>query len=320
MKRPRILFSRTLPEAVMASAAKEFEVITREHQQPMTIEEAADCLQSYDGALPTLSDQFNAQAFASAKPLQCRILANFGAGYNHIDSAAAAWHGITVTNTPGAVTDATADIAVLLMLATARRAVEGDRLVRAGSWTGWQPTQMLGTNVTGKTLGVIGMGRIGKEIARRCHLGFRMDVVFHNRSQVDDTEFPCRQLDSAEAVAASADFVVIAVRGGPDSLHLVDADLLAAMQPHGILVNISRGDVVDEAALIKALEAGVIAGAGLDVYEFEPAVPEALIGMDNVVLLPHLGTSVLEAREAMGFMALDNLKAYFAGETPPNTV
>ena len=304
----------------MDAAAAAFEVVTRETLEPMTLEETRACLREFDGAVPALSDAFGAEAFKSSRRLKCRILANFGAGHNHIDAAAAAWHGITVTNTPGAVTDATADIALTLILATARRAVEGDRLVRSGRWTGWHPTQLLGASVTGKTLGVIGMGRIGKAVARRCHFGFEMDVVFYNRSTVADLAFPGRQLASAEDVMAASDFVVIAVSGGPASVHLVDAELLGHMRKHAAIVNVSRGDVIDESALVAALKDRKIAGAGLDVYEFEPMIPRELRQMENVVLLPHLGTSVLEVRESMGFLALENLKAFFAGQEPPNRV
>ena len=320
MAQKRIFVSRILPEAVMGAARSEFDVVARDAKLPLTADEAKECLREFDGAVTTLGDGFSAQAFASSKPLRCRILANFGAGYNHIDIAAAEWHGIAVTNTPGAVTDATADIAVTLMLASARRIVEGDRLARSGGWEGWQPTQLLGGHVTGKTLGVIGMGRIGQAVARRCHFGFGMEVVFASRSAKKDLPFPARQLETATAVAEAADFVAVTVTGGPATHHLVNAELLESMQSHAYLINASRGDVIDETALINALEEKKIAGAGLDVYEFEPEIPERLTQFDNVVLLPHLGTSVLEVREAMGFMALDNLRAFFAGDVPPNRV
>jgi gluconate 2-dehydrogenase len=228
--------------------------------------------------------------------------------------------GITVTNTPGAVTDATADIAMTLILMAARRAGAGERLVRSGAWDGWHPVQMLGLHIGGKTVGVIGMGRIGKAIARRCQAGFGMEVVFHNRSMVADVGVPARQLGSLTEVMAAADVVVIAVPGSPETHHMIDGAALSAMQPHAYLVNISRGDVVDEAALITVLEAGQIAGAGLDVYEQEPHVPDALLVLDNVVLLPHLGTNAQEVRSHMGMMALANLLAFFAGDVVPNKV
>ncbi len=286
----------------------------------MSVDEAKACLNEFDGAIPTLGDGFSAEAFASTKPLRCRILANFGVGYNHIDVAAAEWHGITVTNTPGAVTDATADIALTLILTVARRAGEGERMIRAGQWQGWQPTQLLGHHVTGSTLGIIGMGRIGQAIAQRGHFGFNMKVVYYNRSPKDSLTFPAEPRASAEDVMRASDFVVIAVTAGPSSHHLVDAKLLHAMQRHAFLINISRGEVIDEAALITALVEQRIGGAGLDVYEFEPNIPRRLTKLENVVLLPHLGTSVLPVREAMGLMAIDNLNAFVAGETPPNRV
>ncbi|MGB0969139.1 MAG: 2-hydroxyacid dehydrogenase, partial [Halocynthiibacter sp.] len=251
---------------------------------------------------------------------RAKILANFGVGYNHIDVAAAKAAGLTVTNTPGAVTDATADIALTLMLMSARRAAEGERLVRSGNWQGWHPVQMLGLHMSGKILGVIGMGRIGKAIAKRAHHGFGMDVIFYNRSQVADTEVAAGQLDTIAEVMKAADVVVIAVPGSPATHHLIDAEAIGAMQDHAHLVNISRGDVVDEDALISALKSGRIGGAGLDVYENEPEVPAALRALDNVTLLPHLGTAALEVRTDMGLMALDNLVAFFAGEAPLNLV
>lgn len=314
-----LLITRRLPEANLETARAEFDVTLRYSETPLTPTEARAALADYDAILPTLGDGFTAQAFDGLNP-RCRILANFGVGYNHIDVAAARARGVTVTNTPGAVTDATADIATTLILMTARRAGEGERMLRAGRWTGWQPTQMLGMHVSGKTLGVIGMGRIGKAIAHRCHAGFGMDVVFHNRSPVADPGLHARQFDSVRAVAAAADVLVVAVPGGAATRHLIGKPVFDAMPPHAIFVNIARGDVVDETALIAALEAGQIAGAGLDVYEFEPKVPRALTAMENVTLLPHLGTAALEVREAMGQMALDNLVAFFAGDPVPNPV
>lgn len=318
--RPSLLISRTLPAKVMEAAEADFEVVRRGVETPMTLQDAIHCLESNDAAIPTLADNFSAAAFAEVEEPRCQLLANFGAGYNHIDVKAASSRCISVTNTPGAVTEATADIAMTLILTTARRAIEGDRMVRSGKWTGWHPTQMLGHQVFGKTLGVIGMGRIGRAVARRCHFGFGMKVVFFNRSRIEIAKYPARQLESAEEVAAVSDFVVVSVTGGPASRHLIDESFLSAMRPTAILINTSRGDVINEAALIRALEEGRIAGAGLDVYEFEPKVPEELAKLNNAVLLPHLGTSVLEVREEMGLMALDNVRAYFSGDTPPNLV
>lgn len=313
----RLLITRPLPDPVMEAARARFEVTTRASTAPLSPAELRAALAEHDLVLPTLGDLFRADVFADVPKPRARMLANFGVGYNHIDVAAARAAGLEVSNTPGAVTDATADIALTLILMTARRAGEGERLVRRGAWEGWHPTQMLGLHVTGKRVGIIGMGRIGRAIARRCHFGFGMEVVFHNRSTVDPG-VPARQVPLAEAMAA--DVVVIAVPGGPATYHLIDAAALRVMQPHAILVNISRGDVIDEAALIAALAEGRIAGAGLDVYEQEPLVPVALREMEAVTLLPHLGTAALEVRTAMGLMALDNLVAFAEGRPLPNPV
>lgn len=313
----KLLISRLLPPAVMEKARGAFEVTLRDTSDPMSEAEVTQAIADYDLILPTLGDQFTGAAIAAATP-RAKLLANFGVGFNHIDVDAARKQGIAVTNTPGAVTDATADIAMTLMLMTARRAGEGERLVRAGQWTGWQPTQMLGLHLTGKTVGIIGMGRIGQAIAKRCQHGFGCRIVYANRSAKDIDG--ATQLDSLEAVAKVADVVVAATPGGPATQHLIGAGVFDAMQPHAIFINISRGDVVDEAALIAALQAGDIGGAGLDVYEQEPKVPAALVAMENVVLLPHLGTNTLEVRTSMGMMALDNLEAFKAGRDLPNPV
>ena len=314
----KLLITRRLPDRVLDAARARFDVTLRDRTDVLSPEELRAALRDYDAVLPTLGDRFQADVFADVPQPRAKILANFGVGYNHIDAEAAKGAGIAVTNTPGAVTDATADIALSLILMTARRLGEGERILRAGKWEGWGPVQMLGTHVTGKRLGVIGMGRIGKAIAKRCDYGFDMEVVFYNRSRVEDPGLPARQVDMAEAMAA--DFVVVAVPGGKATYHLIDAKVLGMMKRSGIFVNISRGDVVDETALIETLQAGRIAGAGLDVYEFEPKVPAALMGMENVTLLPHLGTACLEVREAMGMMAVANLTAWAEGKPLPNQV
>ena len=315
---PEILITRPLPDKVITEALTRFSLTLREDTFPMTPTQCIEALQGYDAVLPTLGDPFTADVFAAAHAPRCQLLANFGVGYDHIDVGAAHAAGIAVSNTPGAVTDATADIALTLMLMTARRAGEGERLVRAGLWQGWHPTQMLGMHLSGKSLGIVGMGRIGKAIGRRAHFGFGMDIRFCNRSAVADPGLPARQVELAEALGA--DVVVIAMPGGPATRHLINAETLSLMQSHALLVNIARGDIVEEAALVAALRAGQIAGAGLDVYEFEPKVAPDLIAMENVTLLPHLGTAALEVREQMGLMALDNLKAFFDGLPLPNPV
>ncbi len=315
----KLYIARPMTAAVEARARAEFDVEMRSSTLPLTHEEMLHALTEFDVVVPILGDQFSAQIFDAVPVPRCKLLANFGVGYNHIDVGAARAAGVEVTNTPGAVTDATADIAMTLLLSTARRAGEGERLVRVGEWQGWHPTQMLGHHVTGKRVGIVGMGRIGQAIARRCHFGFGMQVSYQSRSP-KTLDFPAEYIADVPALAAAVDFLVLAVPGGADTRHLINAQVLEAMNPLGILINIARGEVVDEAALIAALQSDQIAGAGLDVYEFEPAVPEALRNMQNVTLLPHLGTATEEVRTDMGHMALDNVAAFVAGRPLPNPV
>lgn len=314
----KLLITRRLPDKVLTAARARFDVTLRDRTEVLDAGELRAALREFDAVLPTLGDRFQPDVFADVPAPRARILANFGVGYNHIDAAAARAHGIAVTNTPGAVTDATADIALTLILMTARRAGEGERVLRRGEWRGWGPVQMLGMHVTGRRVGIIGMGRIGKAIARRCHYGFGMEVVFHNRSAIADPGLPAAQVSMAEALGA--DIVVVAVPGSKETHHLLNAEAFALMRPDAIFINISRGDVVDEPALIAALQRGQIAGAGLDVYEFEPQVPAEFLTMENVTLLPHLGTAALEVRENMGMMALANIIAWDEGRPLPNAV
>ena len=320
--KPRILVTRRWPAAVEQVLAERFDVTLNEGDVPMTAEGLADALRTYDAVLPTVSDRLPAELFAGGG-LRAKILGNYGVGYNHIDVAAAKAANIVVTNTPGVLTDCTADIAMTLLLAVARRAGEGERQVRAGEWTGWRPTHMIGSKVTGKTLGIIGFGRIGKAMAKRCHFGFDMDVVFYNRSRIDPAEasrYGARQLDTVEDVLRASDFVSLHCPGGGENRHLINAERLALMKPGAYLINTARGDVIDEAALVAALENGVIRGAGLDVFEAEPNVPERLRRLENVVLLPHLGSATEETRVAMGMKVVDNVTAFFEGREPPDRV
>ncbi|MDG1408047.1 MAG: D-glycerate dehydrogenase [Octadecabacter sp.] len=312
----KLLITRPIAQPVLDQAQSLFDV-TIHSGGNMTVAQAAAALAEYDAILPTLGDAFTADAFAG--DIRCKMVGNFGVGYNHIDVEAAARVGIAVSNTPDVLTDATADIALTLLLATARRAGEGERMVRSGAWGGFDVKGLLGTHVTGKTLGVIGMGRIGQAIAARCHCGFNMDVVFHNRSP-KVTDVPATQLGSLHEVMSAADFVVVATPGGACTTKLIDAAAFAAMKPSGIFINISRGEVVDEVALIDVLESRQIAGAGLDVYEKEPHVPDRLKALESCVLLPHLGSATAETRQAMGQMALDNIIAFSEGREPPQKV
>lgn len=315
----RLWMARPMPQAVMDRALANFDTEIRDSNAPLAADELRRALRDFDAVIPTLGDRFSADLFADVPQPRCRLLANFGVGYNHIDATAAEAAGVQVTNTPGAVTDATADIAMTLILMSARRAGEGERMLRAGNWQGWHPTQLMGLHVTGKTVGIVGMGRIGQAIAQRCHFGFGMAVHYVSRSP-KDLAFPTTAAASLTDLAGQVDVLVVSVPGAAKTHHLINKTVLDAMRPTAHLVNISRGDVVDEAALIAALQGGMIAGAGLDVYEFEPNVPDALRQMEQVTLLPHMGTAALEVRTAMGHMALDNVAAFAAGKDVPNPV
>lgn len=314
----KVLLTRILPDSVVAAAKARFDVTEREKTSPLSLDEMKDALANYDAILCTLRDPLAADAYDG--DIRCTMLANFGVGYNHIDVPAARAAGITVTNTPGAVTDATADTAMMLVLMACRRAGEGERLVRAGKWEGWHPVELLGTHVTGKTLGLVGFGRIGRALAERCIHGFKMKVVFYDVFPVENPMEGATQLDSVEEVMAAGDIVAVMVPGGGSNIHLINAERLEKMKPGAVFVNTSRGDVVDEAALVAALDSGHLAAAGLDVYEFEPKVSEGLLKRENVALLPHLGTACLEVRENMGMMAVDNLIAWHEGKPLPNLV
>lgn len=322
MSKPRILVTRRWPASVEAVLAERFDVTLNADDVALDAARLREALSTYDAVLPTVSDRLPASLFEGGA-IRTKILGNFGVGFNHIDIAAAKEKGIVVTNTPGVLTDCTADIAMLLLLSVARRGGEGEREVRAGGWTGWRPTHLLGTKVTGKTVGIIGFGRIGRAFAQRCHFGFGMEVVFYNRSAIDPMEasrYGAMQLQTVEEVLEVSDFVSLHCPGGAENKHLMNAERLSKMKPEAFLINTARGDVVDEAALIAALERGTIRGAGLDVYEAEPHVPERLRALDNVVLLPHLGSATEETRSAMGMKVVDNITAFFDGREPPDRV
>jgi lactate dehydrogenase-like 2-hydroxyacid dehydrogenase len=316
----RILITRQWPAQVEQALQSRYDVTL--HRAPLDKQQWRQALQEYDAICPCVADRVSADLFENL-PLKTRLLANYGVGFNHIDTAAAKAHGITVTNTPDVLTDATADLAMTLLLMLARRAGEGERQLRRGEWQGWFPTHMMGTMVTGATLGIIGMGRIGMAMATKAHYGFGMKILYHNRSRVTDPAIAAMQAEfctDMKDLLQRADFVALHCRGGPDTRHLLDAERLALMQPHAYLINTSRGDVVDESALIDALKAGRIAGAGLDVYEKEPVVPAELSAMENVVLLPHLGSATLGTRVAMGMRVLKNVDAFFDGRDVPDRV
>ncbi|MGF1610541.1 MAG: 2-hydroxyacid dehydrogenase [Kiloniellales bacterium] len=322
MTKPKVVVTRRWPEEVEAVLAELFDVQLNESDKPMTTAALQAALGEADALCPTVSDRINAEVLA-AEPLRARVLGSYGVGFNHIDLEAAKKRGLTVTNTPEVLTDCTADLAMTLLLMIARRAGEGERHLRTKAWTGWRPTHMMGAKVTGKTIGLIGMGRIARAMARRAHHGFGMRVIFYDPyppSDADAKALGAEARPSVEAVLAESDFVSLHCPGGKENFHLMNRARFAAMKPGAFLVNSARGDVVDEAALVEALEAGTIAGAALDVYEAEPKVTEELLAMDNVVLLPHLGSASRETRVAMGMRVVENLKAFFAGEKPRDKV
>lgn len=320
--RPRVVVTRKLPAPVEEQLVREFDAQLNKDDHPFTVTELQTALRTADALLPTVTDKITAEVL-SAEPLRAKILANYGVGFNHIDLSAAKARHLVVTNTPDVLTDDTADDAIMLMLMVARRGGEGERHVRSRAWTGWRPTHMVGTKVSGKTLGMVGMGRIARAVARRARLGFGMRVTFHDPYPPPPelvTELGLESRASVDDLVREADFVSLHCPATPETRHLMDARRLALMKPAAFLINTARGDVVDEAALIAALHAGTIAGAGLDVYEREPAVSPELLTMENVVLLPHLGSATRETRVAMGVRTLDNLRAYFSGAAPRDRV
>ncbi len=322
MAKPKVVVTRRWPMPVEARLAEQFDTTLNIDDHRMDTAELQDALRAADALLPTVTDRISAEVLG-AGPLNARIIGSFGVGFNHIDLDAAKAAGLTVTNTPEVLTDCTADIAMTLLMMIARRAGEGERLVRAKAWDGWGPTHMMGAKVTGKTLGLIGLGRIGRALAKRAHFGFDMSILFYDPfppAQAEIDALGAERCGTIEEVLARADFVSLHCPASEETHHLMNAERLAAMKPGAYLVNSSRGDVVDEAALAHALAGGVIAGAALDVFEAEPKVTEALLAMDNVVMFPHLGSASLETRVAMGMRVIDNLTAFFAGETPPDKV
>jgi lactate dehydrogenase-like 2-hydroxyacid dehydrogenase len=318
MTKARVICSRKWPAPVEAELQKRFDVTLNEADVALTADQLKDALDNYDAVCPTVTDKVTPDVLAA--PKRAKILGQFGVGFNNIDIPAAKAAGLVVTNTPGVLTDATADIALTLLLNVARRTWEGETMLRAGEWTGWRPTQLMGTSPQGKVLGIIGMGRIGKAMAKRCFHALDMEIVFYDAFPVSDAGVPAKQLASVDEVLAAADFVSLHCPGGGENIHLINAARLKLMKPTAFLVNSARGDIIDEAALVAALQAGTIAGAGLDVFEREPAITKALTTMQNVCILPHLGSATVETRIAMGMTVVENLTAFFEGREPPNRV
>lgn len=317
-RRPTLYLSRLLPDPVMAIVRERFHLV----QEPLDALPAPSVLREglcqADAAIVTLGDKIGTETIHAATRL--KILANYAVGYNNIDLTAAQQRGLIVTNTPDVLTDATADLTWALILATARRIVEGDTLVRSGHWTGWSPTQLMGAEVSGKTLGIIGMGRIGQAVAHRA-VGFRMQVHYHTRQLMTTASLPREwEYRSLQDLLGESDIMTIHVPLTPNTHHLIGARELAWMKPNAFVINTARGPIVDEGALVNALKTGIIAGAGLDVYEQEPDIHPALAELKQVVLLPHLGSATLHARVHMGLVCLKNIQAVLDGHPAPNRI
>ncbi|MFO7277813.1 MAG: D-glycerate dehydrogenase [Pseudomonadota bacterium] len=322
MNRPKVLLTRRWPDEVEQYLAERYELTRNVEDRPLTADELREAMATHDAVCPTVSDRLDASIVDAGRG-RLRILGNFGVGVSHIDLEACRRAGIVVTNTPDVLTECTADIAITLMLMVARRAGEGERHVRARAWTGWRPTHMMGTRLSGKTLGLIGFGRIGQATARKAHLGFGMQILYYSRRRAApeiEAALGARFCPTVEELLGASDFVSLHCPGGAETRHLLDAKRLALMKPTAFLINTARGEVVDEQALAAALRSGSIAGAGLDVYEHEPRITEALFELENVVLLPHLGSATRETRVAMGMRVAENLDLFFSGRAPRDRV
>ncbi len=323
MSKPKVVLTRKWPAIAEAKAQAMFDVVLNENDQKLSVAALKEALRTADAVCPTVSDFQIDKEILSVAGRKCKILSNFGVGYNNIDTVAAKAAGVVVTNTPEVLTDCTADVAMGLLLAVARRLGEGERLVRNKQWDGWCPTHMLATKVTGKKLGCIGFGRIAQAVAQKAHFGFGMEIIFYDPyppATAVIKKFSATQKDAVEDVLKDSDFVTLHCPGGGANTHLMNADRLGMMKTSAFLINTARGDVVDEQALVQALRDGVIRGAGLDVFAQEPTVTEALLSMENVVLLPHLGSATTETRVAMGLRSLANVEAFFSGNEPGDRV
>jgi glyoxylate reductase len=320
-RKPKVVVTRKLPEPVEARMSELFDVQLNADDRPMSPEGLIAAMADIDVLAPTITDRIDARVLAAAGP-RLKLIANFGAGFDHIDVAAANARGITVTNTPGVLTEDTADMTMALIMASARRLVEGANLVQAGGFSGWTPTFMMGRRLGRAALGIVGMGRIGQALARRAR-AFGMVVHYHNRKPVGpriEEELGATYWQSLDQMLAHMDFVSVNCPHTPATYHLLSQRRLKLLRPHAIVVNTSRGEVIDEAALANMLAAGELGGAGLDVYEHEPAINPKLLKLPNVVLLPHLGSATVEGRVEMGEKVIINIKAFLDGHRPPDRV
>ena len=320
-RKPFVIVTRKLPDLIETRMMELFEARLKLDDQPMSAKDLQDAMQQAEILVPTVTDRIDRQLIKSAGP-QLKLIASFGTGYDHIDVKAAQEAGITVTNTPDVLTEDTADMTMALILSVPRRLVEGEHLARSGTWGGWSPTTMLGRRIFGKRLGIIGMGKIGQAVARRAR-GFGLSVHYHNRNRLDDDQespLEATYWSSLDQMIAHMDILSINCPHTPATYHLLNARRLKLMKSHAYIVNTSRGEVIDEAALIKALNAKDIAGAGLDVFEHEPQINPRLLKLPNVVLLPHMGSATIEGRQQMGERVIMNIRQFSDGHAPPDTV
>ena len=320
-QKPKVVVTRKLPDPVETRMRELFDTELNPTDRAMTPDELVDALQRADVLVPTVTDRIDSRILSRAGP-NLRLIANFGAGVDNIDVASANARGVTVTNTPGVLTEDTADMTMALILAAARRVVEGAQVVQTGGFTGWSPTWMLGRRIAGKRLGIIGMGRIGQAVARRGK-AFGLSIHYHNRKPVSPRiadELEATYWESLDQMLARMDVISINCPHTPGTLHLLSARRLKLLQPHAIVVNTARGEVIDEPALANMLARGEIAGAGLDVYENEPAINPKLLKLPNVVLLPHMGSATVESRIDMGEKVIINIKTFMDGHRPPDRV
>ncbi len=320
-KKPLVVITRKLPDAIETRLMELFDVRLNVDDEAMDEAALTEAVRTADVLVPTITDTIDAKLIAAAGK-KLKLIANYGTGVDHIDLAAARDKGITVTNTPDVLTEDTADMTMALILAVPRRLVEGERILRAGDWSGWSPTWMLGHRIFGKRLGIIGMGRIGQAVARRAR-GFGLSIHYHNRNKVHEeieNELEATYWESLDQMLAHMDFVSVNCPHTPATYHLLSARRLKLLQPHAVIVNTARGEVIDENALTKVLQAGDIAGAGLDVYEHAPAVNPKLLALDNVVLLPHMGSATFEGRGDMGEKVVINIKTFVDDHTPPDRI
>ena len=320
-KKPLVVITRKLPDAIETRLMELFDVRLNVDDEAMSEAELTEAVKTADVLVPTITDTIDAKLIAAAGK-KLKLIANYGTGVDHIDLAAAREKGITVTNTPDVLTEDTADMTMALILAVPRRLVEGERIVRSGDWSGWSPTWMLGHRIFGKRLGIIGMGRIGQAVARRAR-GFGLSIHYHNRNRVHEeieNELEATYWESLDQMLAHMDFVSVNCPHTPATYHLLSARRLKLLQPHAVIVNTARGEVIDENALTQVLQSGDIAGAGLDVFEYAPAVNPKLLALDNVVLLPHMGSATFEGRGDMGEKVVINIQTFVDDHTPPDRV